>query len=207
VLGLTNIAEIPDARPIDAAVDAPEYAEGCSDRTREGFQDMAVYTDIAACDGAWSVPGLRGCGPACDHASGNDGALPLGEGCSAADVCAPGWRICGSGEEVFVALPAGGRTCDGLGAAPSTLYATGQSGGGANRCSDSGSNDFFGCGTYGPLPDSLCRPLDRVSDNMCFAIRLGDIWVCPDPEDEVDTVTKTDSRFGGGVLCCRNVGG
>jgi hypothetical protein len=64
---------------------------GCADGQREGFADMTRFPRVAGCMGKWTdAKNLRDAptGKAC----GDDGevcAVP-------ADVCAPGWHVCGS---------------------------------------------------------------------------------------------------------------
>src|SRR5262245_3879393 len=72
---------------------------GCADGTREGFQSQTKYPTIAACSGAWTIPGLIANDtlvPRCQRRAGNDGANTSGQGCSVADLCAEGWHVCES---------------------------------------------------------------------------------------------------------------
>lgn len=213
---LFSLNPVPDAAPpieIDAAADAtvdvpspdaPPAPWGCSDETREGFTDTAVYPAIAACSGAWSIPGLR---PdpivSCGRAAGNDGVKLLGAGCSAADLCAIGWHVCRTRLEVLEALPLQSRSCAGLGAAADTFYATGQSGPGGGNCDTTGTDDVFGCGTFGAAAQSSCTPLDLTASNDCFAVKTVGGWSCAYP-NEVENIYKTEPLVGGGVLCCRD---
>src|SRR5262252_1849902 len=72
--------------------DSPGAATGCADGTREG---LATYSSIAACAGAWTVPGVIGdAPPACARQAGNDGSNAAGTGCNVADLCATGWHVC-----------------------------------------------------------------------------------------------------------------
>ena len=172
---------------------------GCADGTREGFLSATDYPAIAACAGAWSVPGVTGTPvPTCGRAAGNAGTNASGAGCSAADLCAVGWHICAQAGEVAAHSPTGcaGAAVDG--GAP-VFYASGQSGPGNATCG-AGSNDLFGCGTLGEAPAADCSPLDRFGDDLCSV--LGPPWMCgTDETHEADDVTKTDSTAGG-VLCC-----
>jgi hypothetical protein len=105
---------------------------------------------------------------------------------------------------VLGSLPATETTCAGLGAAPNTFFATAQSGPGGGMCDATGTDDVFGCGTYGiPPADTSCDPLDRVSGNECRDIKLIGGWVCTYP-DEVRNIKKSEPLLGGGVLCCRD---
>jgi hypothetical protein len=201
---LYSIDRLPPP-PVDALMIDASRELGCSDGTREGFADPMLFRSIAACSGAWWTKGLRPDPPvSCDRMAGNDGIQVLGMSCSATDLCAVGWHVCRSRLEVLARLPVAHRSCGELGAAPNTFYATAQSGPGASQCDDTGTNDVFGCGTYGLVADNSCAPLDRSSDNMCFTIRAAGGWDCVDSGSEVTTILKTDPGAGGGVLCCRD---
>lgn len=64
---------------------------GCADGTREAFADGTVFPQIAGCSGTWAGPQSLTAAP-----TGADCGNDLGECASPADLCAPGWRICGS---------------------------------------------------------------------------------------------------------------
>jgi Putative metal-binding motif len=194
----------------------------CSDGTREGFLDSNAYPQIAGCSGGFSVPGLLGAlTPKCAHNAGNSGPNPKGLGCSAADLCAPGFHVCKSADDVKAHSPTG---C--VNAAPegNLFFATGQSGPGCAMCSLGSntnpavckgcscaddcaqtaltSNDLFGCGSFGGSV-SGCSLLDRTSGDLCAGIAPW--WSCgvvgADDCNEANVVTKPSS-VGGGVLCC-----
>ncbi|MEO5726842.1 MAG: MopE-related protein [Byssovorax sp.] len=195
---------------------------GCSDGTREGFVDAAAYPEIAGCSGGFSVPGLLGAlTPKCGFAAGNSGPNPGGAGCSAVDLCAPGFHVCKSAADVKAHSPTG---CVNSAPVAGLFFATGQSstgcalcalGSGANPSVCNGcscatdcaqtaltANDLFGCGSDGAIADS-CGVLDRTSNNLCA--QIGSPWSCGAAGssgcDEASVVTKTSSA-GGGVLCC-----
>lgn len=174
---------------------------GCSDATREGFVSTVAFPAIAACAGAWSIPGLGITTPACDHAAGNSGANPTGKGCSVADLCQVGWRICETPAAVATKSGGGGCASSGI-AGQSAFFAVRQSGSGNAACGP-GTNDLFGCGDVGDPPDAAtCAPLNRFSNNLCSA--LPPTWACgTNSADEQTHATKTAST-GGGVLCCRD---
>ena len=196
--GLQSFSHL-DAPAPDASPD-----RGCSDGTREGFPDFGSFRSIAGCAGAWRIEGLSPDPPVmCHRAAGNDGAQALGTNCTATDLCEAGWHVCRSRLEVIARLPVADRTCNGLDAAPNMLFVTAQSGPGGGTCGV-GTNDVFGCGTMGPLADASCAPLDRSSDNQCFAIHPVGGWTCLDAGSEVTTIYKTDPAIGGGVMCCRD---
>lgn len=194
--GLLEVGYVPPDAP-------PPNPAGCSDRTREGFGDIDTYPDLAACAGAWLRPGLRDVEPACARLAGNDGSLVSGADCTAADLCALGWHVCQTKLDVAMSQPVTLRSCAGLGAEANRFFATAQSGPGGN-CSDNATDDFAGCGTYG-LPAMLnCAPLDKTPSNECSAFAGIGGWKCPQFNNEVNTVTKTEPLVGGGVLCCRD---
>ncbi len=168
----------PDAGP-DAGTVTP--AVGCADGTREGFVDEARYPRIAACSGAWSVPGVDGtnaAGPKCGRASGNSSSNTEGAGCAAVDLCAAGWHVCQGSAEVTAnaplgcgdALPQGNFPNDWFFfavAQPSCNDTVCDDGGVGTSCGISGdvnTNDVFGCGDLGQgLPTaSGCGPLTVV---------------------------------------------
>jgi hypothetical protein len=192
---------------------------GCADGAREGFVDAAKYPAIAGCAGGWTVPGVaQESAPTCALGAGDDGANPGGDGCSASDLCAPGWHVCRTAREVATHSPDGcaGGDVDGL------FFATRQSGNGCGECSVSANpadacsgdtcltscyptsvqtNDVFGCGGTGALPAGSCAPLDRFSHNACG--QLPAPWNCAssDGTNEALVVVKPGPGAGG-VVCC-----
>ncbi len=176
---------------------------GCADGEREGFTDATAFPNIAACAGGWTEPGILDVQPSCQHIAGDDSVNPAGLGCSAADLCAEGWHVCDSPEDVARSSPAGCRYPweDGV------FYAAAVSGDGGGTCTQDGTNDLIGCGSAGSSADSSCTPLNRTSGDKCGD--LPDVWVCPGglfgSETEAEDVKK-DGPEGGGVLCCRDQG-
>lgn len=214
--------------PIDAGTDAPDATLlpllGCADGEREGFLDRIRHARIAGCSGGFSVPGLLLEGPPrCGRAGGDDGDNPSGTGCAAADLCAEGWHVCLSADEVMAVSPGG---CDGVAGGEPAFFATRQSGPGCGICTRAGTrtcdrgecagdcrtdrtptsfmaNDLFGCGTLGDPPSGNCAPLDRFSNDLCGATTAP--WSCPGSTgyDEALVVRKNGPERGG-VLCCRD---
>ncbi|HEV3029997.1 MAG TPA: hypothetical protein VG319_00065 [Polyangia bacterium] len=186
---------------------------GCSDGTREGFVDVNKYPNIAACSGAWDVPGLASTSsltPQCDRRAGNDGAKPDGRGCSVADLCALGWSVCQSAHAVSVATANAG--CNDAIATPGEIgsyFVTRQRSNGATCDTTNtypGTNNLYGCGNVGSIADKDCAPFTHMlRDSDCQNLYP---WECADgpigtATDEYTVVTKqTSSR--GGVLCCKN---
>ena len=171
---------------------------GCADGVREALVDEGVYPNIAACAGGFWVSGVASPVPQCDREGGDDGPWPDGMGCSIEDLCAEGWHLCTSRQEVTAA---GLASCDGV-AWDSQFFATSQSGEGANTCNDTGSNDVFGCGDVGYSNIDGCAPLNRSTGNLC--VNLPGAWACnEDAYDEVTHLVKPGPDDGG-ALCCRD---
>ena len=134
----------------------PATAEtGCSDGSREGYLDAQVYPDIAACGGAWTIPGIANFAPAfapacpslavndtrtpaCDRQAGDDSANPSGTNCNAEDICAEGWHICLGVNDLKAATPTPTTGCSGAvppGSGP-LWFATRQATNGCGQCAD-----------------------------------------------------------------------
>ncbi|HWO20938.1 MAG TPA: hypothetical protein VNO30_19360 [Kofleriaceae bacterium] len=236
-----------DPRDEESSTTYALSAVGCADGQREGFTDVSAHPNIAGCSGAWTIPsihneapgaapacpGLSVAGtstPACDRNAGDDGANALGTGCNVADLCAVGWHVCSSVDDVAEASATGcaGATRDGD---PPLFFASRQTSTGCGQCATGTStapscnssscaagclqtaetsNDVFGCGNYGSsTPNASCSPLDRFSQNLCSGLS-GSPWSCNLPTSadnnglcEAYTVTKSGTSHGG-VLCCRD---
>lgn len=197
---------------------------GCADGVRDAFGDRARYPDIAGCAGGFALAGLnQETAPTCDRIAGDDGPNPDGLGCRASDLCATGFHVCRSAGEVRARAIDG---CDGArDGAPSSFWATRQTGPGCLQCATGTApdctnadcrsncaptarttNDIFGCGSIGSVPQSSCAPLDRSGNNLCSA--LPPPWRC---DRGASDVSYRESEFvvkpgpeSGGVLCCRD---
>lgn len=192
---------------VEGGARLPPAVAGCSDGTREGFVDIEHWSEVAACAGGWSVPGLVGEGgqkPACLRRSGNSGELPAGEGCAAADLCAEGWHVCRSGDEIATRSLS---NCEGATASGADLFfavRAGASPAGVCTPEKSNTNNLYGCGSFGGAADSSCGPLDRLLGFAECGITAN--WRCGDASDwqrEAAVVTKLGPELGG-VLCCRD---
>jgi len=206
----------------DGLTDEEVCEVGCSDGEREGFLDRKTYPRIAGCSGGWSIPGVLGStlSPACGRQAGDDSSNPNGNGCNVADLCAVGWHVCSTASDVAANSPTG---CAGAAPVSGLFFATRQSSTGCGVCAtgsavggscnswsciagcqqtDDISNDLFGCGSLGAIPQSVCSPLDHFSGNLCDA--LGFPWSCgSDGYREAYNAVK-GSPSGGGVLCCKD---
>jgi hypothetical protein len=215
---------------------------GCSDGTREGFTAYPGST-IAGCSGGWTVPGIMldnpthpaqcptvtthdTVDPACGRNAGNSSPNPNGSGCNVADLCAAGWHVCQTAQEVALNSPTGDCSSALAAGDPTPLFfATRQSSDGclvcatgtstASNCNSATciggceqteylSNDLFGCGNIGSTGLTDCGALDASSNNLCSA--LGPPWTCTDDGSglcEAYVVTHTNDTAGG-VLCCQD---
>lgn len=177
---------------------------GCADGERELFVDEAASPNVAGCSGGFDVPGVTtaeskalGCG----RDGGDDGGNKDGVGCSVADLCAEGWHVCQSLDEIDVA------GCPNDGNEDPAFFVTRVSTApGAVSCSASGNDNLVGCGVgvgQAPSPADSCSPLDSVLIFSLCDTEL-DAWDCGANADlEVDVVTKP-KKDEGGALCCRD---
>ena len=233
-----NPLEFEDPPVDDPPEDDPPETDpeaGCADGDREGYQDWNVYPDIAACSGGWSVGGVTrsDLAPTCSNGAGDDSGNVEGDGCSAADLCAPGWHVCGG--HVEVEENAG--SCDDAvpyGTPDKALFFVVQQNSDNGSVCDDGSangNDLFGCGNLGTdlSSDKNCGVLNKVIASMnagsCGyneAEPSHGPWECGDGSDshyhEGELVTKkgcpgwscsydgngVGNSDKGGVLCCRD---
>ncbi|MEW5851323.1 MAG: hypothetical protein AB2A00_21220 [Myxococcota bacterium] len=192
------------------------------------FRSISFYPRIAGCGGGFQVPGIHDeAAPTCGREAGDDGTRPDGEGCSAGDLCAEGWHVCRSENEVAQII---GSACRGAtDAEGAVFYATRQSGTGCGNCAmgtDSTcsrpddcrrgcadtavtTNDVFGCGTLGAQPTpTQCGVLNRSCDDLCSGLVWP--WQCsgqagePTPEDRESLIIVKPGPEAGGVLCCRD---
>jgi hypothetical protein len=218
--------EAPDAAPADAPPaslqpDAPRETrtdepgipgdsllEGCADGTREGFDSLADWPDIAGCSGAWSVGGLLGPqarDPMCMRQAGNDGQNPFGDGCGVADLCAPAWHVCRDAADVRRSSPSGCESAVSSVEPRFFLTLAGASPQGICAPDRTASNDLHGCGSLGQSESSACEPLNRRMTYAECEASMG-VWSCGGPGEhliEAALVSKKESALGG-VLCCRD---
>jgi hypothetical protein len=203
VFGLESVHAPVDAPP-DVMLDgAPASVIGCADGTREAFTDIMTYPYIAGCDGAWSTAGVINppvAGAAC-ATSGNSGGD--GNGCTIANLCAPGWSVCAN--QTAVQERTTGDGCNVVTFPLDSFYATKISGDGGRICNGLGTNDVFGCGTAGQGADSSCYPISKWSGDLCSLLTAsGGGWACGNDQfSEAINVTKSDPTSGGGALCCK----
>ena len=153
---------------------------GCADGTREGFLDLVRFNNIAACAGAWTIPGIHHDeGPACKRNSGNTSSNPEATGCNIEDLCAEGWHVCLGRDDVRTRSESGcNGILDGVDTKEPWLFITRTSSTGSLNCDPDtvgvplNMNDIFGCGNFGCYATgSDCDPLKLSSHNLCSALR------------------------------------
>ena len=207
-IGLDGPVPAVDAGVPEGISGAPVLV-GCSDGTREGFRNLSVWPNIAGCSGAFDQMGVVGTPdlPAtCELQAGNSSPIPVGAGCSAADLCAPHWHVCRDGSDVARSSPTGDcEGCVGAGERRFFLVASGASPIGICSPDSRESNDLHGCGDLGEPESDGCAPLAR---RMGFAdcLATNGVWSCGNDLDslrEAAVVTKPGPSLGG-VLCCRD---
>jgi len=195
--GVTVDASTPEMKPVSAV--------GCADGTREGYLSLTRYPGIAACAGGWTEPGLltpASHSASCDYKAGNSGPLPNGTGCSTADLCAVGWHVCESFDEVKHLAD----DCDDA-LSPSNarpvFFATRQPASNSS-CNNSSTSTIIGCGNIGAQSFSNCDPLNARMGSVACADNAP--WQCGDPGQAGSMESRLVTKPGplrGGVLCCR----
>ena len=152
---------------------------GCSDGTREGFIDLIRFNNLAACGGAWTIPGIHHNVPACGRQSGNTGVNHDGNGCNLEDLCAEGWHVCLGRGDVMTRSDYGcDGILDGVNQNEPALFITRTSSRGSLNCDPDtvgvplNMNDIFGCGNFGCYATGAdCDPLKLSGHNLCQALR------------------------------------
>jgi hypothetical protein len=185
----------------------PPAVVGCADGSREGFPDVAAWQRIAGCSGAWGIPGLLAPPtrlPQCGRQAGNTLPGAPGVNCSAADLCAEGWHVCASGEEVRRSSPTECESAVPPGYVAFFTTRAGATAFGLCLADGTSANDLHGCGNLGMPESAGCQPLDRRLSFVECGRSLA--WSCGDDQshlDEANLVVKSSSAQGG-VLCCRD---
>jgi hypothetical protein len=188
-------------------VSGPPTEIGCADGTREGFTDAKAWHDIAGCAGSWNLVGLQdplARAPQCARTAGNTGANQRGEGCSVADLCAEGWRVCEDSDDVAASSPTGCESASPEGYAAFFIVRAGASWLGVCGPQAGWTNDLHGCGSWGRAESESCWPLSRRLD-FAKCDESDGIWVCGGASDhliEGQFVSKRGPGLGG-ALCCR----
>ncbi len=190
----------------------PVDSIGCSDGTREGFLNMGAFPFLAACGGAWDVPGIHHTGPdgpepACDRQAGNTGTNSTGSGCNVEDLCSAGWHVCLGKDDVQIRNEGG---CDGImddAQSPAFFLARISSTGAFNCAPDTigdptSSNDLFGCGDLGcPATQATCAPLTLGSHDRCKSLKNKPTTNCSCSWNAEETEVSCNPNSGGCGWC------
>jgi hypothetical protein len=169
---------------------------GCADGQREAFVDGEEYPAIAGCLGSWTGaknmrarPTGRTCG---------DDATP----CAVpSDLCAPGWRVCGSTGAIADVRRVSADQCE-------------KAGGGRFSAAISHCETQDGC-VYDTRArgDYPCFAQGWCSETVCCGADCGDFGACRDGvwpgkthiAQGVDQgCGATTSQRAGGILCCHD---
>jgi hypothetical protein len=174
---------------------------GCADGQREGLIDQAKYPAIAACLGTWSGAKnlrARGTGAAC----GDD----KGPCAQPADLCAPGWRICGAdGQIADLKGKLSASACEQAGGA-SYVAAISHCDAQQDCTYDDQATGGDGDGRYACFAQGWC------SEPVCCGRACAEVGACPSGvwPDKTHIPVGTDQGCGamtasraGGVLCCK----
>jgi hypothetical protein len=168
---------------------------GCADGQREAFVDAAGYPAIAGCLGAWE--GTRSMR---DRATGQSCGDDAG-GCAVpADLCAPGWHLCGASGALADLQQVTAEQCE-------------QAGGGRFSAAISHCETQDGC-QYDSRANADYECFDRgwCSETVCCGADCGAFGSCRDgvwpgrthiAQGTDQGCGATTSQRAGGVLCCR----
>jgi hypothetical protein len=169
---------------------------GCADGHREAFLDSQRFPAIAGCLGAWSGRQSLRAAPT-GQACGDE----LGPCAAPADVCAPGWHVCGSSGAVADLRQVSADDCE-------------QAGGGRFAAAISHCQEQHGC-AVDPSPEASygCFPRGWCSEPVCCGRDCGQFGLCRDgvwpqhthiPFGQDQGCASTGAGRAGGVLCCRS---
>lgn len=168
---------------------------GCSDGQREGFVQAAIFPTIAGCLGVWQGErNLR------SEPTGTPCGDDLGPCAAPADLCAPGWRICGSqGAVSDLAARVSAEECEHAGAGryvAAISHCAAQEG-----CKFDTPGGNYPCFDKGWCSEPVCCGAACAQFGQC----AGGVW--PDKTHTVLGMSQGCGRFAarlaGGVLCCK----
>ncbi len=193
---------------LDGACKPVPEIVGCADGTREGFLDLVRFNNIAACGGAWTIPGIHHDeGPACKRNSGNTSSNPEAKGCNIEDLCAEGWHVCLGRDDVRTRSESGcNGILDNVDQNKPWLFITRTSSRGSLLCDPDtvgvplNMNDIFGCGNFGCYATGNdCDPLKLSSHNLCSALRNKCGCVKEGGSVKCNEASSGNPCYGGGV--------
>ena len=167
---------------------------GCADGQREGLNDLVRFPHVAACLGSWTdAKSLRA--PPTGVACGDDNgpcAVP-------ADLCAPGWHVCGVTGDPAELHRLTALECEQAGGgsyASALSYCASKSA----ACTYAASQkDPYGCMAGGACSEPVCCGAACNSYGSCVdGVWPGKTHIIPDE----NACGAAYARTAGGVLCC-----
>ncbi|TPV97253.1 MAG: hypothetical protein B7733_00465 [Myxococcales bacterium FL481] len=172
-------------------------AIGCADGQREGFADHARFADIAGCLGSWDGKKSLRAAPTNKPCGDDKGpcAVP-------ADVCAPGWHVCGrDGKAQDLSDRVDAEACN-EGAGPGKFVAAISHGQAPVVCPPPPEEDTeFPCMAKGLCSESVCCGDDCDFGSCRDAVWLDSTKISRGTAEGCGAVT---AAANGGVLCCRD---
>ena len=168
---------------------------GCADGQREGFADMKKHPRVAGCIGTWEgTKSLRDkpTGKAC----GDDGAA-----CAVpADLCAPGWHVCGTGGKgKDMTDRASATDCDNAGPGRFNAAVSHSISEEINPCPKISSNTTLPCFQAGLGSEPVCCGNDCLGGKCKDGVWKGKTRISRGTSEGCGAVT---SASNGGVMCC-----
>jgi hypothetical protein len=172
----------------------PPATVGCSDGQREGLLDPVLYPHIAGCLGSWTG-GQSFRAATTGAACGDD----IGPCAVPADICAPGWHVCGTSGDPAELLRITTSQCEQAGGG-AYLTAVSYCLANAGVCTYAASKtDPYGCAASGTCSESVCCGAGCNGYGVCTdAVWTGRTHAIADG----DGCGAAHARSAGGVLCC-----
>ncbi len=168
---------------------------GCADGQREGFSELDKHPRIAGCVGNWkSAKSLREkpTGKAC----GDDGELCT----SPADVCAPGWHICGvDGKAADLTSHTTVKDCDNAGPGRFNAALSHSTTEEINPCPVIKKDEVLPCTQSGLGAEPVCCGNDCAAGKCKDAVWKGKTEISRGTSEGCGAVTADRNA---GILCC-----
>lgn len=171
---------------------------GCADGQREAFADVARHPWIAGCYGQWRGDKNLRADPT-GNACGDD--LPDAAFCfTPADVCAPGWHVCGhDGKRADLRERTTALACNEAGPGRFNAAMSHAVDDKLKPCTVILKHTELDCRERGYGTEPVCCGADCVSPRCRDAVWRGKTRISPGPAEGCGKV-RADTN--GGVLCC-----
>jgi hypothetical protein len=187
-------APLKDTKFVESEKGDPNTV-GCADGQREGFADVTKHPRIAGCFGEWDgTKSLRDkpTGKAC----GDDG-----EKCAVpADVCAPGWHVCGvEGKAKDITDRTTAKDCDNAGPGRFNAAVSHSISEEIDPCPKITAATTLPCFQAGLGSEPVCCGNDCLGGKCKDGVFKGKTQISRGTSEGCGAVT---SNSNGGVLCC-----